>query len=146
MGINGGPEISRIFYGIYDKEVFLFPWVERVLDELHKKKHKFAVLTNRNRGIAGKFLEPIYKYFSKVVGAEDVKKLKPDPEGLNLILKTLEIPPSDALMIGDMSADIQAGKAAGTRTGAVSWGLGRPEDFLEKPDIFFENYKELLLL
>ena len=51
-----------------------------------------------------------------IIGFNEVPEVKPSPEGLNLILKKWNIKPSEAIFIGDMATDIQAGKAANVKT------------------------------
>ena len=61
-----------------------------------------------------------------------VENLKPNPEGVNLILKTLNVRKENAIIIGDLPSDIEAGIRAGiSQKIAVVWGygLGRDEDF-----------------
>ena len=48
-----------------------------------------------------------------IVGREDVRNWKPNPEGLLKILEKLNIDKSEALFIGDMEKDLIAGERAG---------------------------------
>jgi HAD superfamily hydrolase (TIGR01509 family) len=48
-----------------------------------------------------------------IVGREDVRRLKPDPEGVLLALSRLETEPADAVLIGDTYHDVDAARAAG---------------------------------
>jgi pyrophosphatase PpaX len=57
------------------------------------------------------------------VSAEDVTATKPDPEALHLALERLGVRASDAVMVGDTTADIRAGQAAGTATIGVLYGF-----------------------
>ena len=77
---------------------------------------------------------------------DDVENTKPHPDHLLKALNALGIPPNEAVMIGDHWMDVQAGKAAGTRTiGFLR--PGRPEDFFDnmKPDLVIRNLSELLV-
>ena len=96
---------------------------------------------------ANKFIVPIRKYFCAIIGGEDIKNLKPNPEGIFLILQKTGTQKEDAVMIGDMPEDLMAGKSAGVKTGVVKWGLGKWENLLAaSPDYKFKNYKDLLRL
>jgi phosphoglycolate phosphatase len=50
-----------------------------------------------------------------VVGAEQVTRSKPAPDMIHLILKTLGIKPSQAVMVGDALNDVQMGLNAGLK-------------------------------
>jgi phosphoglycolate phosphatase len=54
----------------------------------------------------------IEQYFEIVIGAEDFREHKPDPEGINLALHKLDISADEAVYIGDTSTDIYTTKAA----------------------------------
>jgi len=74
---------------------------------------ELAVFTGRNREEFGFSFEawPGHQYFRRVVTAEDVKRGKPDPEGLLLILGGRD--PGKALYLGDNVDDAKAARAAG---------------------------------
>jgi pyrophosphatase PpaX len=61
------------------------------------------------------------------ISAEDVTQTKPHPEALLLALDRLGVAPADAVMVGDTTADIEAGRAAGTTTIGALYGFhGEP--------------------
>jgi phosphoglycolate phosphatase len=51
---------------------------------------------------------------------EDVANVKPHPEHLLTAMRALNLPPSQALMVGDHPTDIDCGKAAGVLSAGVS--------------------------
>lgn len=53
------------------------------------------------------------QYFPVVVGSEDTKHLKPNPEPVLLALRLLNAGPSGAWLIGDSLADVEAARLAG---------------------------------
>jgi len=62
-----------------------------------------------------------------------------------MILDILKIKTKDVLMIGDMPADIIAGRAAGIKTGVVKWGLGDWDELMTySPDYAFKKHEHLL--
>ncbi len=63
-----------------------------------------------------------------VVTSDDVATTKPDPEGLLKALKELGVQPTEAIMVGDLAADISAGKDAGVLTVGISHGFGTVEE------------------
>lgn len=63
-----------------------------------------------------------------IVTSNDVAATKPDPEGIKKALKVLSCDAKDVVMVGDLPADIVAGKKAGVLTIGISHGFGRAED------------------
>jgi phosphoglycolate phosphatase len=58
-----------------------------------------------------------------VVGAEDVARHKPDPEGIHKALRALEVTAGRAFYVGDHQVDAEAAAAAGVRFVAVLSGV-----------------------
>ena len=63
-----------------------------------------------------------------LVCPEHVARSKPDPEMILLACARLELDPRQVIYIGDDARDIEAGRAAGTRTVAVRYGYIHPDD------------------
>ena len=63
--------------------------------------------------------------FAVLVGKEDVKVPKPDPQGYRLALKTLKVKPGDAVALEDSATGLAAARAAGIR--ALAIGHRAPE-------------------
>lgn len=78
--------------------------------------YPFAICSSNLRGTIDKSLEHIglQSHIDMVVGNEDVKQLKPDPEGLLKICSRFNTPPQDTLFIGDHVNDAAAAKRAST--------------------------------
>ncbi len=47
---------------------------------------------------------------------EHVRRPKPDPEGVLLAARRMQVPPAALLVVGDYVYDIEAGRHAGART------------------------------
>ena len=125
----------------------LYPAVEEMLRTLHGKGVALGVVTQkggefdldgRNVG-AWRELEDtgVLDLFSVLVGFEDVTRYKPDPEGINIALERLGIPPREALLVGDSGADIMVAQAAGCWSCHAVWGIPVSEHSLApvRPDI-----------
>jgi HAD superfamily hydrolase (TIGR01509 family) len=65
--------------------------------------------------------------FAAVVGRNDVRRIKPDPEALLLALDCMRLAPSEVLNVGDTPLDVRAGLAAGITTVGVLTGAGTEE-------------------
>jgi len=71
------------------------------------------VITNTSREAANRILSinKITDFFEVVITREDVKRLKPDPEGIQLALKRLNA--QDFVFVGDLVHDSRAAEKAG---------------------------------
>ncbi len=130
-----------------DSEATIFERIDGLIANLSKKKLKLAILTNNKSSYAeevlGKF--NLNMYFGTIFGFNDVKKVKPSPEGINKILGKWNIKPAEVIFIGDMTTDIDAGKAAKVKTVCVASGLALKANLLKhEPDILVDNTDELI--
>ncbi len=84
-------------------------------------------------------------FFEFIIGIEDVKNVKPDPEPVLLAIEKLGVGKEDVMMIGDNYHDIEAGKNAGVKTAGVAWSI-KGEDFLKQfnPDYILQHMSDLL--
>ncbi len=105
--------IFRELYENYDlSSETLFDGVKESLSAI-KQQYSLAVLTNKPKKLAYKTMiyHQIEAFFDCVVCREDVKEKKPDPEGLNLILNTLNLIKDDVVYVGDSSVDLYLAKS-----------------------------------
>lgn len=101
----------RPFLKLMDLEPDLFA----ILDYL-KPAYKTAVCTNRSDTIKPLLAEfGLDIYFDTVVSCLDVKKPKPDPEAVFLILERLNVSADEAIYIGDSDTDEKAAAGAGVK-------------------------------
>lgn len=120
--------IAVSFYGDFrerKKDSVMFEGIDDLVKALAKKGIKLAILSNNKRSSIIENLNKwnLLKYFEQIFGFNEVTKVKPNPEGLLKILESEKIKPEEALFIGDMVTDIQAGHNAEIRTIAISSGL-----------------------
>lgn len=110
---------------IHDNLIRLFPGIYRMLQVLCDKGYTLGVVTSKRNDAAlhGLRLLGILDFMSVVIGADDTELHKPHPEPVMLACKRLACACDEALFIGDSPYDIEAGKAAGTDTIAVTWGM-----------------------
>lgn len=116
-----------------------------VLQELKKDRANVALFTN---GAQYRVLKEIThfhleKYFDVTLSAQDVNALKPNPLGLNTIIKELKANKKKTIYIGDMVNDIETAKYANVSSCGISHGFATYED-LEgaKPDYLFRSMEE----
>jgi len=102
----------------------LFPRVKKVLIYLKNKGYKLAVASNRPTEFSWILIRHLglRKYFDYVLCADKLRHIKPHPEILNKIMKKLSLKPYQAIYVGDMVIDAQAGRRAGIKTIIVPTG------------------------
>ena len=110
---------------------------------------KKAVYSNKMQHFTEDIIQKLglAPYFELVLGAQPERyALKPDPAGIRFILEELAVAPQQALILGDSTHDIEAGQAAGLRTGAVTYGY-RPAEALAAagPDFMIGRFEDLCL-
>jgi pyrophosphatase PpaX len=130
----------------HDLLVKEFDGVYETIQALHEQGYKMAIVSTKIRDtvIKGLRLTKLDKFFDVVVGLDDVKHAKPDPEPLQKALHQLGSTPDEALMIGDNSHDILGGKNAGTKTAGVAWSAKGKEYLAQfEPDYMLEHIQDL---
>jgi phosphoglycolate phosphatase len=125
----------------------LYPGVRETLE--HFRALPMAVVTNKGHAFSEPLLEQlgIRRYFAMTISADDGLPLKPAPDALLRITDQLAVDKSQSVMVGDGVQDIEAGKAAGIKTCAVTYGF-RSEDALRRagPDHLIHSFPELRTL
>ena len=136
------------YYGeVAEEGSFLFPAVADTLGALHAKGLPLALVTNKPTPFVAPILTSldIAKYFTVVIGGDDVKNKKPHPEPLLLVAEKLGLAPGELLFVGDSRNDIQAAKAAGCSSIGLTYGYNYGEPIsLSEPDYIFDQFNELL--
>jgi len=120
-----------------------------VLETLRDEGRRLGVVTAKRRAtlaLAFEVLPELRPYFDVCVGAEDTERHKPHPEPLLAALARLQEEPQHAVYVGDSPFDVQAAKAAGTASIAVTWGAIHSRERLEReqPDAVVDTPSELL--
>lgn len=116
-----------------------------MLKYLKAQDFPLAVVTTKYKeaAILGLDLFNITLYFDVIIGENDVKHSKPDPEGILCALKKLNC--QEGYYVGDNVTDIQAGKNAGIKTVGVKWS---PKGYVliekEHPDLLINDYQEFI--
>lgn len=124
----------------------LLPKVDKVLKYLKEKSYKLAIASNRPCQSSWIIIRHLglKKYFDYVLCADRVKHIKPHPEILNRIMQRFYLEPKQAIYIGDMAIDAQAGRRAKVKTMIVTTGSSTREEIKkEKPHRILRNMADL---
>ncbi len=130
----------------------LYPGVAEALREIRREsaERRLAVVTNKPVRPARRILEAlgIAPLLDLTVGGDSGFGKKPDPAPLRAALASLGgVDPGLALMVGDGPNDIEAGRRAGTRTCAVTYGIGQADALLAlEPDHVLDRVEDLRAL
>ena len=125
----------------------LLPHVESTLKTLKSKKIKLGLFTTTPTkplmAVEKKF--SLKDYFDIMIAKEDAEN-KPNPEGLNKIVKEFGIRKDECLYVGDSPIDILTGKAAGIKAIAVTTGIATLQQLKEtNPDGIISDLEKLLV-
>jgi len=138
------------FLRLYEKDSArksrLFADTIPTLRELKRLGMKMALVTNTSaEAVKAVFQQHNLKqYFKVVITREKVRRLKPDPEGILLALKRLEV--NSFFMVGDLVLDVLAAK----RANGTCILVRRPEKlnsldpYTALPAEFLDNAKETM--
>jgi pyrophosphatase PpaX len=121
--------------------------IEDVLVRLKDEGRRLGIVTAKRRAtveLAFNVL-PIEHFFETVVGGDETKEHKPDPEPLLLAAERLDVDPHTCAYVGDSPFDMRAAKAAAMHAIAVTWGgiHDRAKLEAEQPDAIVDNAEEL---
>lgn len=122
----------------------LYPGVKDALEGLSWAD--MAVVSNKPEKYSRPILDGlgIADRFRTILGEETTHAYKPDPTPLKVAMDFCGADPSETVIIGDSSADIEGGKAAGVTTCAVTGGFHSREELLTyAPDLIVDDLREL---
>ena len=120
-----------------------YPGVREGLASL--AKYPMAVLTNKPVRFSKAILEGLnlLPFFRYVYGGNSFETKKPDPEGVNILLRDLEVGAQEAMVVGDSDVDVRTARNAGAWACGVTYGLGLASLRAHPPDLMLDNLTEL---
>ena len=103
-----------------------YPDAVPTLEALKAASIKTSVVTNRGMASFAVANAGLIDFIDAVVGADDVKNVKPDPEPLLKALELVGASAGEAVYLGDTEIDMRAGNSAKIRSIGVTTGaIGR---------------------
>jgi phosphoglycolate phosphatase len=121
-----------------------YPGVPELLARLRARGYLLAVVTTKRTEMARRFLEALgmSSMLDHIQGTDGFPH-KPSPEVIHRALAALKA--QGLWMVGDTTTDIEAGRAAGLQTYAVTWGTHSAEQLATAhPDELRPNLDALL--
>ncbi|WKZ69290.1 MAG: HAD family hydrolase [Melioribacteraceae bacterium] len=134
------------YFDFIDSSI-LYPYVEKVLDELKARNINIALLTTKGQDQADRIIDHfnLSQHFDYIMGRRLGIAHKPAPDMLLHICEKLNASPASVLMVGDTEMDILCGKNAGSRTCGVTYGYRTKEELQNlNPDFVIDELNELL--
>ena len=122
----------------------LYPGVRETLDALQGMP--MAVYTNKPVRVSRSIVEGlgIAGHFRLVHGGNSFERKKPDPMGVESILREFGAAPTQAMFVGDSEVDVQTARNAGTWVCGVTYGFGSHRLAEYPPDLLVNNLTEIL--
>lgn len=141
-------ELYALVYGIYSLfyRPVLKPGTLELLKALKKRGKKVAIFSDSNRYRL--FIEVkklgILDYVDFMLSADSIKRFKPNPTGIMMIVNNFKCSKSKCIYVGDMASDVFAAKFAGVASCAVGDGVDS-YDLLKsvKPDYMIGDIASL---
>jgi HAD superfamily hydrolase (TIGR01549 family) len=149
-------DISELYASTYrrlfhefntDGAVTLYPNVMETLMELKRRGKTLTIASSRSHASLAEYIENLglSDIISYILGADDVKEGKPNPEAIFKTLERFDFDTDEAIMIGDTVFDINMGINAGVKTCGVTYGNGSRES-LSDADWVIDDFGSLLEL
>ncbi len=117
-----------------------------LLEKLTERGSSVALYTDAALWRAYRELDylKVMHYFDAILSAQSLHRLKPDPLGLEVLMKALGARRATTLYVGDMKDDVKAARNAGITSCVVTNGFDSA-DMLKAvdPDYMFSSLEEL---
>lgn len=114
-------------------EAQLFEGFDAVLVALRASGLPIGIVTNKIERFAAPLLRAlgVAPDADCLITPDLLARPKPDPEGVLLACARLGVAPAQCVFVGDDRRDIEAGRAAGTRTAIAAWGYLPPGEDIQ---------------
>jgi phosphoglycolate phosphatase len=142
---NNEPELQAMYVRLFKEKAdevmtqntHLFQDTVHVLSYLKSKGIKTGIVTTKYRYRIDEVLHKnqITHLLDVIVGGDDVKNAKPDPEALLKAIGLLGASKDDVLYIGDSIIDARTANNANVDFIAVTTGTTAKDDFMQLPHI-----------
>ncbi len=123
-----------------------YPGVREGLEALARRPNTLlTVFTNKPERFSKHILEglDLARFFRQVYGGNSFERKKPDPTGVETLLREFGCAAHEAMMVGDSEIDVQTARNAGIWCAGVTYGLGSDRLADYSPDILVDSLSEL---
>lgn len=122
-------EFERTFFEHFEEgrsDIKLYDKAKELLDNLRQSGLRLAVVTSARTTKSTEFVarHKLDEHFEVVSGVQEGVRPKPAPDLVLRALEHINCIPNEAIMVGDLPADVTAAHAAGVRCIAITHGFG----------------------
>lgn len=150
-GLNVDEEKAyETFLSVYDKKYLentkAYEGIKELIEELNNLNIKIGVNSNKNDKYTKELIKKNFPNINLdyVLGKIENIKVKPDPEGVNLIIDKMNLNKDEVIYCGDSKTDYNTAYNAGIKCISVSWGFRSKEKLLEVNDMVVDKPKEII--
>jgi phosphoglycolate phosphatase len=118
------PRYLELYSARGNASTHLYPGMDEILRDLESRGIAWGVVTNKAGWLAAPMIEQLElgRRCGALVSGDTLAQRKPHPAPVLHACALMAVDPVRTLFVGDDLRDIEAGKAAGTRTVAAAWG------------------------
>ena len=142
--------VEETYMGFYHAAVWreprLYPGIPELLKRLRETGYRTAILSDKREvfGVPEYEFSNIGDVVDRALFFADGMAPKPDPTGLQDLMRSLEVSPNETLFVGDSRRDIECAQRAGVWSGAALWASVEPDLVLAlKPDFQWEKVDDV---
>jgi phosphoglycolate phosphatase len=127
------PQLREEFFVAYENRMLLnthvFDGVQALIDAIRARGLAWGVVTNKSARFTDPLTRaiPLFGSAGAIVSGDTTPFSKPHPEPLHEAARRLGIPSNACIYVGDDERDIIAGRAAGMKTVAATYGYMGPQ-------------------
>lgn len=143
-------EALEFFLEYYREHVLdfttLYPGVKESLQRLLAAGKQMAVLTNKPVKMSRMIVEGlgVMDCFFQVYGGNSFDFKKPNPIGIDTLMREAKVDRDATLMVGDSSVDVQTARNAQVKVCGVTYGF-QPETLANPaPDVVFDRMEQVV--
>lgn len=144
-------QAETLFYRYYHESnhsrTHLFDGVLPALETFKQQGIQMAIITSKPAQFVPEIMQKLglNDYFTDVIGGDQVKNRKPDPESLFLLMKKYDFLPEECLMVGDSRNDILAAHNAGCPSLGYTFGYNYGEPISDsQPTYVCDKFSDII--
>ena len=140
---NLAREYTLRYRGRQHAGTLVYPGVRETLEKLAGRKSTATTKSTEGTRLVLEHFR-LLSHFDHVQGTDGLP-CKPAPDVVIAAVKALGASPEDCLLVGDSTADMEAGRRAGVKICAVRYGYGEVAELAKwEPDHWVSDLRELL--